>query len=247
MKNSLLLILNSTLIPILLCFGCAQYTIDKAVLIERDSQTTCIEDATDRCALLSQLQDLADQTMLRPDACEPLHYIGILGIGEDALLARIHLIRAARESIVLQTFIWDDDEVGQLIFMELLKAARRGVKVRMVLDQFGCYVRPKVMAAMDTAHENIEIKLYRPIMKRGGKSKAQDIGNIVTDFRTLYMRMHNKLFAVDERIGIVGGRNVQDSYFDHGNKVNFKDLDLLVVGPVQKICLSLFNCIGTAR
>jgi phosphatidylserine/phosphatidylglycerophosphate/cardiolipin synthase-like enzyme len=214
--------------------GCEQHTINKALLIERDAQITCIEAATDRCALPSQLQQLADETMVSSDALDPLHYISILDVGEDSLLARIHLIRAAKESVVLQTFIWDDDEVGQLMFMELLKAARRGVKVRMVLDQFGCYVRPKVMAAMDTAHENIEIKLYRPTMRRGGKSTTQDIGLIITEARTLYRRMHNKLLAVDERMGIVGGRNIQDSYFDHGNKLNFKDLDLLVVGPAVK-------------
>ncbi|MHC4911749.1 MAG: phospholipase D family protein [Planctomycetota bacterium] len=217
----------------MLC-GCEQNTINKALLIEPDAQVTCIETATDRCALPSQLQQLADETMVSSAASDLLHYISILDIGEDSLLARIHLIRAAKESIVLQTFIWDDDEVGQLMFMELLKAARRGVKVRMVLDQFGCYVRPKVMAAMGTAHDNIEIKLYRPIMKRGAKSTAQDIGGVITDARTLYRRMHNKLLAVDERIAIVGGRNIQDSYFDHGNKLNFKDLDLLVVGPVVK-------------
>jgi phosphatidylserine/phosphatidylglycerophosphate/cardiolipin synthase-like enzyme len=118
--------------------------------------------------------------------------------------------------------------------MELLRAARRGVKVRMVLDQFGTYVKPRVMAAMETAHENIEIKLYRPIMRRGGKSMTQDIGGIITDARTLYRRMHNKLLAVDERIAIVSGRNIQDSYFDYGNKVNFKDLGMLVIGPVVK-------------
>ncbi|MHC4558470.1 MAG: phospholipase D-like domain-containing protein, partial [Planctomycetota bacterium] len=213
-----------------LLFGCEQHIINKAILIEQDAQITCIETATDRCALPSELQQLAEET----EATESLNYVSILDVGEDSLLARIHLIRAAKESIILQTFIWDDDEVGQLVFMELIKAARRGVKVRMILDQFGCYVRPKVMAAMDTAHENIEIKLYRPILKRGGKSPAQDVGNVITDMVTLYRRMHNKLFAVDKRIGIVGGRNIQDSYFNYGNKVNFKDLGLLVIGPVVK-------------
>ncbi len=179
--------------------------------------------------------------MTQPESSEMLHYISILSIGEDSLLARIHLIRAAKESIILQTFIWDDDEVGQFMFMELLKAARRGVKVRMILDQYGCYVRPKVLAAMDTAHENIDIKLYRPILKRGSKSAVQDVGGGITDARTLYRRMHNKLFAVDQRIGIVGGRNIQDSYFDHGNKLNFKDLGLLVIGPAVKDMYASFE------
>ncbi len=230
-KHGLWPVLCILWIVMLLCFGCEQHFINKALLLEQDAQITCIETATDRCALPSQIQDLADETM-GAEASEPLHYISILDVGEDSLLGLIHLIRAAKESIILQTFIWDDDEVGQLVFMEFLKAARRGVKVRMILDQFGCYVKPKVLAAMDTSHENIDIKLYRPILRRGAKSPAQDIGGIITDVRTLYRRMHNKLLAVDGQIAIIGGRNIQDSYFDHGNKVNFKDLDLLVVGPV---------------
>jgi phosphatidylserine/phosphatidylglycerophosphate/cardiolipin synthase-like enzyme len=224
------LILTLTIAALFMA-GCERRTINRALLIEQDSQLTCIESATDRCALPCELQDLADKTI---GASEPMHYACILDVGEDSLLARVHLIRSAKESIILQTFIWDDDEVGQLIFMELLKAARRGVKVRMILDQFGTYVRPRVMAAMDTSDENIDIKLYRPIMRRGSKSAVQDIGGIITDARTLYRRMHNKLLAVDGRIGIVGGRNIQDSYFDYGNKVNFKDLGMLVIGPVVK-------------
>lgn len=134
-------------ISMLLCFGCEQHIINKAMLIEQDTQITCIETAEDRCALPSQIQDLADETILA-ESSEPLHYISIL--------------------------------------------------------------------------------------RRGAKSPVQDIGGVITDARTLYRRMHNKLLAVDEQIAIVGGRNIQDSYFDHGNKVNFKDLDLLVVGPVVK-------------
>ncbi|MHC4266226.1 MAG: phospholipase D family protein [Planctomycetota bacterium] len=226
------------LISVILLFslitGCERYVINQALEIEQDSQLTCIESATDRCALPSEFQDLADKTMVESEDSDVLHYASVLDIGEDELLARIHLIRAARESIILQTFIWDDDEIGQLVFMELLRAARRGVKVRMVLDQFGTYVKPRIMAAMETAHENIEIKLYRPIMRRGGRSITQDIGGAITDAKTLYRRMHNKLLAVDERIAIVSGRNIQDSYFDYGNKVNFKDLGILVIGPVVK-------------
>ncbi|MHC5075800.1 MAG: phospholipase D family protein [Planctomycetota bacterium] len=214
--------------------GCERYVINQALEIEQDSQLTCIETATDRCALPSELQDLAEEIMVESEDSEMMHYTSVLDVGEDELLVRIHLIRSARESIILQTFIWDDDEVGQLVFMELLRAARRGVKIRMVLDQFGTYVKPPVMAAMETAHENIEIKLYRPIMRRGGKSVTQDIGGVITDVKTLYRRMHNKLLAVDERIAIISGRNIQDSYFNYGNKVNFKDLGLLVIGPVVK-------------
>ncbi len=233
-KKCLWPLFQAALISTLLFAGCARRTVGKALSIEQDTQITCPESATDRCAMPSQLQRLAEEVMTQPESVEIRHYVSVLDIGEDSLLARLHMIRSAKESIILQTFIWDDDEVGQLMFMELRKAARRGVRVRMVLDQVGCYMRPRILAAMDTAHANIDIKIYRPILKRGGKSTARDVGGVITDAPTLYRRMHNKLLAIDERIGVVGGRNVQDSYFDHGNKLNFKDLDLLVVGPVVR-------------
>ncbi|MHC4115919.1 MAG: phospholipase D family protein [Planctomycetota bacterium] len=234
MKKSLRALFHTALISVVLFAGCARRTVGRALSITLDTTLTCPESATDRCALPSQLQRLADEVMMQPESAEMLHYISVLDIGEDSLLARLHMIRSAKESIILQTFIWDDDEVGQLMFMELLRAARRGVKVRMILDQFGLYVTPKALASGATIHQNIEIKLYRPILKRGGKSATQDIGGAITDVHTLYRRMHNKLLAVDQRIGVLGGRNIQDSYFDHGNKFNFKDLDVLVVGPAVK-------------
>jgi phosphatidylserine/phosphatidylglycerophosphate/cardiolipin synthase-like enzyme len=170
-----------------------------------------------------------------------MHYISILDVGEDALLARIHLIRAARESIELQTFIWDDDEVGQTLFRELMGAAHRGVKVRMILDQFGTYVSVQGMAHMVMAHENIEIKFFRPVMKRGGKSPTREIGSLITNPKTLNKRMHNKLFVVDGRIGIVGGRNIENAYYDYDSGICFKDLDLLVVGPEAGDMVRSFN------
>jgi phosphatidylserine/phosphatidylglycerophosphate/cardiolipin synthase-like enzyme len=127
------------LLLLLMCLGCQSRVVRKAAkTIERDASLTCPPETANRCAIP-------------------------LDIGEDALLARIHLVRAARESIDIQTFIWDDDEVGQVMFMELLEAARRGVKVRMILDQFGTYVSIGVMAQMATVHENIDIVFFRPV------------------------------------------------------------------------------------
>ena len=84
----------------------------------------------------SEFQQLADEAFENSSADDPRHYLSLLNVGEDALLARVHLIRAARTSIDLQTFIWVDDDTGRLIFAELLNAARRGVKVRLIVDHF---------------------------------------------------------------------------------------------------------------
>ncbi|MHC5115802.1 MAG: phospholipase D-like domain-containing protein, partial [Planctomycetota bacterium] len=151
------------LLLLLMCLGCQSRVVRKAAkTIERDASLTCPPETANRCAIPSELQELADSTFAK-SAAEGIHYVSILDIGEDALLARIHLVRAARESIDIQTFIWDDDEVGQVMFMELLEAARRGVKVRMILDQFGTYVSIGVMAQMATVHENIDIVFFRPV------------------------------------------------------------------------------------
>jgi phosphatidylserine/phosphatidylglycerophosphate/cardiolipin synthase-like enzyme len=229
------------LLLLLMCLGCQSRVVREATeTIERDASLTCPPETANRCAIPSELQELADSTFAK-SAAESIHYVSILDIGEDALLARIHLVRAARESIDIQTFIWDDDEVGQVMFMELLQAARRGVKVRMILDQFGTFVSIGVMAQMATVHENIDIVFFRPVMGKGGKSPTREVGSFVTDPKTLNKRMHNKLMVVDGRIGIIGGRNIENAYYDYDSSICFKDLDLLVVGPEAGDMVKSFN------
>lgn len=225
---------------LLICLGCESRVVRKACVIERDSHLTCQEAAPYRCATPSRFQDLAD-SVLDAKVPTPSHYVGLLNIGEDALLARIHLIRAARESIVMQTFIWKDDEVGRVVFMELLDAARRGVKVRLILDPIGTFVPTKVLAQMAAAHENMDIQLFKPLMGRGGKSEMRQVGTIFTDFQTLNKRMHNKVFVVDRRIGMVGGRNIGNAYYDYDNRICYKDMDLLVIGAVVQDMADAFD------
>ena len=225
---------------LLICIGCESRVVRQAAVIERDATLTCSPDTPNRCAIRSEFQDLADSAFAE-DNLNNTHHISILDIGEDALLARIHLVRSARESIDIQTFIWDDDEVGQLLFMELLEAARRGVKVRMILDQYGTYVSIRVMARMATVHEKIDIQFFRPVMKRGGKSAAREVGSLITDPKTLNKRMHNKLFVMDGRVGIVGGRNIENAYYDYDSSICFKDLDLLVIGRQAQDMVRSFN------
>jgi phosphatidylserine/phosphatidylglycerophosphate/cardiolipin synthase-like enzyme len=229
------------LIIVFACLGCQSRVVRKAAeTIVRDATLTCPPETTNRCAIPSEFQDIADSAF-QGHAPEGTHYVSILDVGEDALLVRIHLIRAARESIEIQTFIWEDDEVGQVMFKELLEAARRGVKVRIILDQFGAYMPVGVIAQIATAHENIDMMFFRPVMKKGGKSATREIGCFVTDPKTLNKRMHNKLFVVDGRIGIVGGRNIQNSYYDYDSSICFKDLDLLVAGPEVGDMVKSFN------
>ncbi len=225
---------------LLLTGGCENRAVREALALERDKRVYCPEGEENRCAIRSLYQELADWTL--EDQNEwPSHFVSVLDSGEDALLARIHLIRAARKSIDIQTYIWESDLVGNTIFEELLIAARRGVKIRLIIDQYGTQISPRILAQMASAHANIEIRLFRPIMARGGKSPLREIGTLFADGQTLNQRMHNKVFLVDGRIGIVGGRNIKNHYYDYGHSFCYKDLGLLAIGPVTQRILESFE------
>jgi len=161
------------------------------------------------------------------------HYINVLNIGDDALLAIVHLIRTAQKSINIQTFIWGNDESARFIAYELLQASKRGVKVNIIIDDFGDKKDPATEAIL-AASPNLRVRYYNPIAAGVKYSKLRLIGNLITGFKKLNQRMHNKVFIVDDRIAITGGRNYQNAYFDRDRSRNFKDRECLVVGPVVK-------------
>ncbi len=163
-----------------------------------------------------------------------LHYINILNKGDDALLSIVHLIRNAQKSILIQTFIWSTDESGRFVTDELIEAAKRGVKIKVIIDYLGMSKKLQLIAYLSTIHPNIEIKLYNPVSKRVVPSKLSLIGKVLLDFRSLNQRMHNKVLIVDDRMAISGGRNYQNDYFDRSQTRNFKDRGVLVIGNVVK-------------
>lgn len=165
----------------------------------------------------------------------------VLGGGYDALLLRVHLIRQAKTSIEVQTFIWTNDEVGRLMMYELIAAAKRGVKVRIIADQMVSDQDPATVAFLATASPNLEIKHYRPPMARLNPSKMQMLLAGLFSFRELNQRMHNKVMIFDGRILITGGRNIENTYYDHSLGLNFRDRDVLVVGPVVRSAVESFG------
>jgi putative cardiolipin synthase len=144
----------------------------------------------------------------------------------DAFSARALLADDARLSIDAQYYIWRCDTTGMLLADALWRAAERGVRVRMLLDDNGTLGMDGAIAALD-AHPNIEVRLFNPFLSR----RWRYLGYL-TDFSRLNRRMHNKSFTVDKRAAIVGGRNVGDEYFGTGNNPLFIDLDVLAVGAV---------------
>ena len=144
----------------------------------------------------------------------------------EAFAARMLLARTAERSLDVQYYIWRADQTGTLLLQALVAAADRGVRVRLLLDDGGTSGMDGMLAAL-ALHPQIEVRLFNPFVVR----KPKPLGYL-TDFGRANRRMHNKSFTADNRVGIVGGRNVGDEYFGATDGVLFSDLDVLVVGPV---------------
>ena len=147
-----------------------------------------------------------------------------LGNGADAFAARMLLADAAVSSIDVQYYIWHGDLTGSLLLNALKRAADRGVRVRLLLDDNGTSGLDGPLAALN-AHENVEVRLYNPFNLRRFKLLSYSF-----DFFRLNRRMHNKSFTVDGTATILGGRNIGDEYFGTGPTALYVDLDVLAVG-----------------
>lgn len=200
----------------------------------RALETTC--SRRDRCAIASPLT--ADAETRTADGG---HGAILLNDAEAALVARIHLIRAARDSIDLQTFIFADDDVGLLLLTELLAAARRGVQVRVLSDQLFSLDNRRFLARLAREHVNFEFRLYNPTFNEARTAPLEFAAGILCCFFHFNQRSHNKLLLVDDRYGIVGGRNIEERYFDFGDEYNYYDRDLLVYGAVGRSMRTSFE------
>ncbi len=155
----------------------------------------------------------------------------VLEKGDEALLSRFRLFNSAEQSIEILTLIWSLDRIGLLATEALLRAADRGVKVRMLVDDF--HINPyaqEILLAL-SLHPNIEIRVYNPLI-RVGVSFPRRVYNLFSQFRLFNQRLHNKSLIVDGLAGITGGRNIADEYYDYDQDYNFRDRDILVVGAV---------------
>jgi phosphatidylserine/phosphatidylglycerophosphate/cardiolipin synthase-like enzyme len=161
--------------------------------------------------------------------------------GNDALMLRVHLIRAARRTIEIQTFIWSDDACGRLLIYELIAAAKRGVQVRIIADQMASAQDPAKVAFLDTVDPHFQVRHYRPSLARLRPSVLQTMLAGVRSFHGVNQRMHNKLMVFDDAAMITGGRNIENTYFDHAEGLNFRDRDILVIGPAAKVAAASFE------
>jgi putative cardiolipin synthase len=156
-----------------------------------------------------------------------------------ALDARLELIRRAQSSLDVQTYQLGNDKTGRLLLRELRDAARRGVRVRLLLDDFYTSGMDPLLLGL-AAESNASVRLFNPFVNARDHSATRWM-EFLGDFRRLNHRMHNKLFVADGAIAIAGGRNLADEYFLRSEVANFIDFELLMAGPVVAESAAVFD------
>lgn len=150
----------------------------------------------------------------------------LLADGRDAFAARVRLADLAERSLDVQYYIWQNDLTGTMLLDALRRAAGRGVRVRLLLDDNGTRSLDDVVRTL-VALRNVEVRLFNPFATRGGRGFES-----VLEFARVNRRMHNKSFTADNQVTIVGGRNVGDAYFGAEAGLLFVDLDVAAIGSV---------------
>ena len=156
----------------------------------------------------------------------------LLPNSNEAFRARAELVRNAQSSIDLQYYIVHDGLSTRTLVHELLQAADRGVRVRILLDDTTSDGLDDVMATL-AVHPNVHIRVFNPLHLGRSTGVTRALGRLF-NLSQQHRRMHNKLWLVDNSMAIVGGRNLGDEYFDAEPNLNFTDIDMLGVGPVAE-------------
>ncbi len=157
--------------------------------------------------------------------------------GLAAFVIRAAFARMATKTIDLQTYIYSNDFTSKVLVGELKNAADRGVKVRILLDDYG--TKSDIVDVMLlNQHPNIEVKVFNTVANR---TKLFYYPQFLIDFNRLNSRMHNKLFIVDNVAYITGGRNVGSNYFYPETASNFSDTDVLFIGDMTRYATASFD------
>lgn len=161
----------------------------------------------------------------------------LLADNREAFAARVLAARDASRTLDLMYYLWHHDQTGRMLLDEVMRAAKRGVYVRMLLDDINPGHCSSDFVRL-SRHPNIELRLFNPTsIRRPGALRTLELA--VRRF-AMTRRMHNKAWIADDRIAIVGGRNVGDAYFDAAD-TNFRDLDLLLAGPAALDAKKVFD------
>ncbi|WP_158589791.1 phospholipase D-like domain-containing protein [Gemmobacter lutimaris] len=164
----------------------------------------------------------------------------LLHDGVEAFAARLALIRAARRSLDLQYYHWASDDAGHRLLHALQAAAERGVRIRLLIDDFGAQGLDAALVRL-AAQPGVAVRLFNPALLRRWRNV-----NLALDFGRLNRRMHNKALVADGQCCILGGRNIADEYFAGSGQYHFIDFDVFGVGPVGQMVIRDFERYWTA-
>ncbi|MGB8328423.1 MAG: phospholipase D family protein, partial [Steroidobacteraceae bacterium] len=163
----------------------------------------------------------------------------IITVGVDGFLTRMQLIGAAERTLDLQYFIFRGDETGRLLTETLLRAADRGVRVRVLIDDGDTVAGDEQIIALD-AHPSIEIRIFNPFAYRGHRKLLRNL-EFLFNIRRLDYRMHNKLLVADNSVALIGGRNIGNQYFQMDPESQFADDDVFAAGPIAAQLSATFD------
>ena len=187
---------------------------------------------------------VAAQDLLKGEGSETSGFFMLLR-NDEALRWRLLLADLAEETLDIQVFIWKADASSDLLLDRVIKAADRGVRVRILVDDIHLIGEDRSVAALNQ-HPQIEVRLFNPAKGRSGSSVLfgiEFLGNV----KQLNQRMHNKLMVADNRFAIVGGRNIGNEYFGLNPEHNFIDFDVLALGPIAPEVSSSFDIYWNSR
>jgi putative cardiolipin synthase len=182
---------------------------------------------------------LARRLVLPPGAAHGASALRLLASGHEAFAARALLAELAQHTLDLQYHLVESDDTALLLLHRAQRAAQRGVRVRVLIDDIGSTLPLAELAAL-ARHPRVEVRLFNPFHARGALWRALEwLGNS----KRLNRRMHNKLWIADNAAMVIGGRNLGNAYFDVSPHEGFADLDLLVAGPAVREASQTFDAL----
>lgn len=222
-----------TYITLLICISLAACTSDETSWVNESDEDFCEQIHRNDSLSLSNELAIVDSLMKIKTG------VYVLEDGGNAMVTRAWLSEYAEESIDIQYFIFSMDNVGLIACDYLVRAADRGVKVRIIVDDIMVDASIEDVLSL-AAHKNIEIKIYNPGVNLGKNiwGKLKSFGG---DFAKANQRMHNKTFIVDNKVVVTGGRNIANEYFDYDHDYNFRDRDILLIGKGTKSVSNSFT------
>ena len=222
-----------SLVVVCFAFLCACNQKPKEEVVPKQLKDFCSSiHKVDSTSLSTELHYLVDSMKHKTG-------VFVLEHGDDAMITRAWLCEHAEKTVDVQYFIFSTDNVGLIACDYLVRAADKGIKVRILVDDVMVDAGAHEILTMDS-HENIEIKIYNPTINLG-KNLFQKLKNLCVDFKGANQRMHNKTFTVDGKVSITGGRNIADEYFDYDHEYNFRDRDVMLLGKTVKTINQSFN------